>query len=211
MNSNKLSNFYKMIKVEKDSKDVQEFTTELKRYLAIFFGSNIKFFESDSVNCIHGSYKGNGFIIDLSNGIGLTITDSKNTELLEMLKPLFTKISGRGVTCSYEYCSSEDNRTYPTLEWCSSPGARLRELSNTNNIKNLNDYYTAKIIEIINSLGQQLMSNDGFELLFEDTDLQDNDETYKFMQIQKIYPNIRTSILQSWTSSSRNQLVKRAG
>ena len=55
------------------------------------------------------------------------------------------------------------------------------------------------------------MSNDGFELLFENSDLQDSDETYKFIQIQKMYPNIRTSILQSWTSSSRNQLVKRAG
>ena len=210
MNSKKLSNFYKIIEVEKDSNDIQQFITELKNYLTIFL-SDIKFFESDCINCIQGSYKKTGFIIDLSNGIELTITDSKNVELLEMFKPLFTKISGRSLTCSYEKCSSDNEKVYPTLEWCSYPSTRLRELSNTDNIKNLNDYYTEKIVEIIESLGQQLMSNDGFELLFENSDLQDSDETYKFIQIQKMYPNIRTSILQSWTSSSRNQLVKRAG
>lgn len=214
MNAKKLKEYYKEV-IEaiqgsklsiSDYEDVQIFIKNLEGYLNSQLKDPVIFVESEIKECIQVIYKGTGIIINLSNGITLTVTDNEKSEVLNEFKPIFTAIVGRGVTCGYNSESSNEKSGYATLEWSLYPEERiaeLRKLSEENENLSFKDYYTP---EVIKKLGHQLLSMEGYLRLFGDSDSLISEETYKLIQIQKMYPMLRTSILQSWVISCRNQL-----
>lgn len=170
----------------KYEEEVNIFSKRLKKYLYSFFETDVVFEDSKDIK---GYYKGEEFSIDLSNGISL---NTNNLDLLIVFEPILTRIMGSKKTFSYEI----DNGI--TYEWSFNPEKRIEELSNLD-LKKLNDYYTTEMIE---SLGSQLLSLEGYIQLFSNGD----NEVYKITQMQRMYPNLKTSILQSWIASSKSKL-----
>lgn len=166
---------------------VKSFSNRLKKYLYSFFENDIKF---EDCSEIRGFYKGEEISIDLSNGISLITT---NPDVLIIFEPILTRIMGSKKTFGYELEGG-----YIAYEWSFDPEQRIKELNNSKSNK-LNDYYTTEIIE---SLGEQLLSLEGYIQLFSNND----NEVYKITQMQKMYPNLKTSILQSWIATSKSKL-----
>ena len=215
MNSKNLSELFGVIKVMQESnleasyeEEIKFFTESLKGYLTSFLGTNIVFVGESPIGLIYAIYEGCVLTIDVRNGISLSINDVNKSSSLRQFEFLFSKISGQRKTCSYDYL--ERNSSKHVIEWSLCPEESLYNLSNDKNVKHLHDYYTPEVIE---SLGNDVLSMEGYIALFGNNDSQINDESYKLIQIQKLYPDLDTAALQAWIISCRSKLTltKKAG
>lgn len=192
------------------------FCQGLKAYLKNAFGNDIEFDRDEIFACIHGKYKRTPFEIKTWNGIVLTIETKSNKNIIEVFKPILNEIIGAEPICEYDYCSQMQN-VYPTVEWNLHPNDRLYELVNTPSnycgcsIRNFNDLYT---INTIKSLKEQLLTKEGYYLIFGDKNTNIKYHLHKFSLIQVLRPDINDIELCNWISNYQNksfdkQLIKR--
>ena len=150
--------------------------------------------------------------INIWNGIVLTIDDAKKANLISYFKPIFNRITGSSPICSYDYCSKM-NTTYPTIEWSLHPEDRLYELVNMPEEengcykKNFKDFYTKAIID---SLGDKLLTQDGYNIIFESRKNNIKYHFYKIRLIQILRPDIDNATLYNWIDASQafNEMQK---
>lgn len=176
------------------------FGEKLKVLLKELFGNDIEFDREERFACIHGSYKGTNFEIKIWNGIVLTIEKKEKDNIIEIFKPIFDQIIGAEPICQYDYCS-EMNTIYPTIEWNLHPEERLYELVNLpeNDCgcykKNFQDFYTTAIIE---SLQDKLLTQEGYDAIFESKKNNIKYHFYKRRLIQTLRPDIDSNTLYNW-------------
>ena len=192
------------------------FGEKLKNLLKQQFGNHIEFHREERFACIHGSYEDTNFEIKIWNGIVLTIEKKEKEELIEVFKPIFNQIIGLSPICKYDYCS--DMKTvYPTIEWSLHPEDRLYELVNLpeNDCgcykQNFQDFYTT---DIINSLGEKLLTQEGYNLIFQSKKDNIKYHFYKRRLIEMLRQDIEIDMLYSWIDSCQvfnemnKQLIK---
>lgn len=196
-NQLKLSDFpYAIVRKKLDS--------NLKKYLKEKFGNDIEFDDGDTYAYFHGYYKGIGIEINTFKGLILTIEDKKMGYLANDFKEVLSSVVGMNPICSYDYCfqSNDKEFTYPTVEWSLDPEKRLYELivEECSKINNLEDYYTSSIIE---SLGDDLFTLDGFRKIFKNGYDNSNLIIHKIDQIKKLNKFIDIGFITIWFNSSR--------
>lgn len=188
------------------------FNQKLKEFLEGHFGSDIKFDRDETFAYIQAHYKEIGIEINVYGGIILSVEDKEATNIVKDFEPIFSGIVGSAPICRYNYCSRVGKTSYPTVEWNHHPEDRLYELvhgyscSPGEYMTNFHDYYTASIIE---NLGDNLLTIDGYTKLFEGRSHDLDFRYYKIRQIQKVYPNIDSSTIYAWIESSKSSLSKK--
>jgi len=192
------------------------FSKKLKALLKEIFKDNIQFERDERFGYIQGTFKKIRFEINIWNGIILTIDDEKKANLFYYFKPIFNRITGVNPICSYDYCSRMQTPC-PTIEWSLHPEERLYELINMIESetgcykKNFKDFYTTSII---NSFGDKLLTQEGYDALFK---YKQNDIKFKFYKIDLIRalrPDIDNATLHNWINTcqafneNQKQLLK---
>ena len=192
------------------------FIRKLKFLLKEIFGENIIFGREEKFACIYGTYKGVYFEINTWCGIILTIEDKNCIKIFDEFKSIFNKIVGCNPICSYDYCTHTDE-VYPTIEWNLHPEDRIYELVNMAEKelgcykKNFKDFYTTSII---NSLEEKLLTQEGYDKIFETKKNNIKYHFYKLRLIQSLRPDIDNNTLYEWIDSSqaynemKKQLIK---
>lgn len=181
------------------------FTEKLKRLLKEIFKENIEFGRDERFGYIQGTFKKVRFEINVWNGIVLTIDDDKKANLLSYFKPIFNRITGSNPICSYDYCSRIQTAC-PTIEWSLHPEERLYELINMIESetgcykRNFKDFYTTSIID---SLGKQLLTQEGYNTIFESKKSNNKFQFYKIKLIQELRPDIDNATLYDWIDTCR--------
>lgn len=221
---NELSAIYKAIEESRRSilksfpynKMTIVFSQKLKLLLKEVFKDNIQFERDERFGYIQGTFKKVRFEINIWNGIILTIDDEKKANLISYFKPIFNRITDTTPICTYDYCSKMKTPC-PTIEWSSHPEERLYELVNMSDRqsdcykKNFQDFYTTAII---NSLGNQLLTQEGYNAIFESKKNNVKFHFYKIRLIQTLRPDIDNATLYNWIDASQafnemqKQLVK---
>lgn len=187
-----------------------DFNLKLKECLKENFGNDIKF-ENCEHSYIQAYYKGIKILIEFGNGIILSIIDENKGNLATDFKDIFNRVVGMEPICSYNYRSRYGNgkKLFPTVEWSLDPECRLYELVTEINdpsgekIKDFEDNYTHSIIE---SLGQQLFTYDGYKQLFMTSYRSFCFTLHKIIEIQKLNPNINTETIYAWFNSNNKTL-----
>lgn len=228
MNIERLSNIFKAINMARESNlpnfdysgNHDKFNKGLKEYLQIYFGNDINFDRDETFAYIQAHYKNVPIEINTFGGIILTVEDISKKDIAKDFEPIFKNILGVDMLCSYDFCTYDKEKTvYPTFEWNLNPDARLNDLVNNfvtmpnQHILNFKDYYNTSII---NNLGNEVLSLDGYLKLFG----KDNSSymfnpyfSHKMRLIENIHPNIKSYMVYSWveTSRSRLSLIKKVG
>ena len=229
MNIERLSNIFKAINMARESNlpnfdysgNQEKFNQGLKEYLQSYFGNDIRFDRNETFAYIQANYKNVPIEINTFGGIILTIEDLEKTELSKDFEPLFKQLLGVDILCSYDFCTiDEEGKTlYPTFEWNLNPDSRLHDLVSNyvttpnQHILNLKDYYNTSII---NNLGNEVLSFDGYLQLFGKDSSSHMFQlyfNYKMRLIESIHPNIKSYMVYSWVESSRSRLslMKKVG
>jgi len=188
------------------------FVQKLKVLLKEIFGEKIEFDREEKFACIHGTYENTKFEINVWCGIILTIENEKKAGILSHFKPIFDQIVGCAPICSYNYCTCIKT-VYPTMEWNLHAEERIYELVNMpqNNLgcyrKDFKDFYTTSIID---SLGDQLLTQDGYNAIFESKKNSIKYHFYKVRLIQTLRPDIDNATLYDWIDNSQayNEMQK---
>lgn len=188
------------------------FVKKLKILLSEIFKENISFDREEKFACIHGTYKGVNFEINVWCGIILTIEDEKKAKIIEDFKPIFNQIIGHNPICSYDYCTCIKT-IYPTIEWNLHPEDRIYELVNMAEKelgcykKNFKDFHTKAIID---SLEEKLLTQEGYNTIFETKKNNIKYHFYKIRLIQTLRPDIDNNTLYEWidTSQAYNEMQK---
>lgn len=192
------------------------FMENLKILLKEIFKENIEFGRDERFGYIQGTFKKVRFEINIWNGIVLTIDNEKKANLISYFKPIFNRITGTNPICSYDYCSKIQTAC-PTIEWSLHPEERLYELVNMSEDetgcykRNFKDFYTTAIID---SLGDKLLTQEGYNAIFESKKNNIKFHFYKVRLIQTLRPDIDNTTLYDWIDASQafnemqKQLVK---
>jgi len=185
------------------------FCQGLKVYLKSKFNKDIEFDRDEKFACIHGTYKGTPFEIKTWNGIVLTIENKNNLNIIKAFEPILTEIIGAQPICKYDCCSQIQN-VYPTVEWSLHPNDRIYELISMPknycgcSIKNFNDLYT---VTAIKTLKEQLLTEEGYNLIFGNKNSNIKYHLHKFSLIQVLRPDISDIELCNWISNYQNKLI----
>lgn len=175
------------------------FCQELKILLKNKFRENIEFERDELFGCIHGTYKGKRFEIKTWCGIVLTIENENNSNIIDVFTPIFNEIMETNPLCRYDYCTCT-KEIYPTIEWSLHPQERLYELVNlTDNsctyIKNFQDFY---MTNIINSLEDDLLTQEGYNLIFKSKKNNIKYHFYKLKLIKKLRSDLSNEDIYNW-------------
>lgn len=183
------------------------FGLKLMEYLKEKFGDDIKFDKDEVIPYIEGYYKDVSIVINIWEGICLTIKDINKKELVNDFKEIFHAIVGMNPMCSYNECTNicaKEKKYYSVTEWNLHPKNRLDKILNTylkchEPIKEFEDYYTGSIIS---DLGCELFTCEGYKKLFDE-----NDDVWlighKISQIYRLNPNLPKGSVLEWVRSTK--------
>lgn len=188
------------------------FNEKLKLYLKTLFGEEIRFDREETFAYIQAHYKSVPIEINTYGGIILTVEDIEREDIVQELMEVFSGVVGLNPLCRYNFCSNICGITtvYPTIEWNLGPEERLNEIikgymtvPGSSWIRDIEDYYTGSIIE---SLGTELFTFDGYKKLFMSRYNDYKNVNHRVNQIQKLNPNLGVEAIHGWLNSCRKTM-----
>lgn len=189
---------------------MNKFVFLLKNVLKDTFGDNIEFIGNHTFVSIKAIYKGVKIEINAFNSsISLKIEQENMGHLINDFKEFFTSIVGNEPICSYNFCTHNANKEriiYPITEWSLNPENRLFNIVTSatyrhgDSIEDLNDFYTCSIIE---KLGTDLFTTEGYTELFETGYDHPEFVLHKMQQIQKLNPNVDLEPICTWITEAK--------
>jgi hypothetical protein len=190
-----------------------EFKEQIKTFLQARFGDDIKLFLDDETTVvIYASYKKIQIGINVFDGIVLMVGDANADEVIKDLKPVFSEIAGSEPVCLYGHHPKGTRiaTVYPILVWNMFPEEKLDQLAHQiadpldDSITGIDDYYTTAIIT---SLGDNLLTLEGYNALFGDPRRGSVLNEYTLNQIKKARPDIPANKIMEWFRQNKAKVL----